>query len=50
MLEIGGVYTYETSQPTNAYILFSFSTGARGKAYHDLNNENLQRKLQGKSI
>lgn len=45
MLEIEGLYTYETSQPTNACILFSFSTGARSKAYHDVNNESLQRKL-----
>lgn len=50
MLETEGIYTYEISQPPNAYILFSFSTGARSKAYHDLNNESLQRKLQGKSI
>lgn len=50
MLETEGICTYEISQPPNAYILFSFSTGARSKAYHDLNNESLQRKLQGKSI
>lgn len=45
MLEIEVLYTYETSQPTNACILFSFSTGARSRAYHDVNNESPQRKL-----
>lgn len=50
MLETEGIDTYESSQPTNACISFSFSTGAGSKAYHDLNNENLQKKLPGKSI
>lgn len=50
MLEIECIYPYESSQLTNVCISFSLSTGAKSKAYHDLNNENLQRKLQEKSI
>lgn len=50
MLEIEGIYTYESSQPTTAYILFSFSISAGRKVYCDLNNESLQRKPEGKWI
>lgn len=41
MLEIEGICTYESSQPTSTYILFPFSTGSTNKSYHDLNKESL---------
>lgn len=50
MLETEGIDTYESSQTTNACSLFPFSADANSKAYHDLSNESLEKKLQGKSI